>query len=57
MSDNVDVEPESSGVACADRARLRLADVETAPVEDHVEIFDDVQRLLHNGLSELDDER
>ncbi|HTR68936.1 MAG TPA: hypothetical protein VMH41_01745 [Mycobacteriales bacterium] len=46
----------STGVAAADAARERLRDIETAPLGEHVEIFDDVQRLLHEGLTELDDE-
>jgi hypothetical protein len=49
--------PESTGVAAADSALERLRDVETAPLEDHVEIFDDVQQRLHDGLAELDDEQ
>jgi hypothetical protein len=50
-------EPELTGVPAADSARTRLRDVETAPLEEHVEIFDDVQRRLHEGLAELDDEQ
>jgi hypothetical protein len=37
------------------RARERLADISTANVHDHVEIYDDVQRELHRTLAELDD--
>jgi hypothetical protein len=48
---------EPTGVPAADSALARLRDVETAPLEDHVEIFDDVQRQLHEGLAELDDEQ
>lgn len=50
-------EPESTGVAAADSALARLRDIDAAPLEDHVEIFDDVQRRLHEGLAELDDEQ
>jgi hypothetical protein len=50
-------QPESTGVAAADAALERLRDVDTAPLEDHVEIFDDVQQRLHEGLAELDDEQ
>lgn len=50
-----DEEVESTGVASVDAALERLADLETAPVEGHVEIFDDVQRRLHDALAELDD--
>jgi hypothetical protein len=48
---------EPTGVAAADAALERLRDVETAPLDEHVEIFDDVQQRLHEGLAELDDER
>jgi hypothetical protein len=57
MEDQVDTEVESTGVAAADSALARLRDVATAPLEEHVEIFDDVQRRLHDGLAELDDEQ
>jgi hypothetical protein len=50
-------EPELTGVTAADAALERLRDVESAPLEEHVEIFDDVQRRLHDGLAELDDEQ
>jgi len=50
-------EPETTGVAAADSALARLRDVTSAPLEEHVEIFDDVQRRLHDGLAELDDEQ
>jgi hypothetical protein len=46
---------EATGVASVDAALERLRDVEHAPVEAHVEIFDDVQRRLHDALAELDD--
>jgi hypothetical protein len=48
---------ESTGVTAADAALERLRDADTAPLEEHVEIFDDVQQRLHEGLAELDDER
>jgi hypothetical protein len=51
------VDDESTGVTAADAALERLRDIETAPLDEHVEIFDDVQRRLHEGLAELDDER
>jgi hypothetical protein len=50
-------ELESTGVAAADAALARLQDVADAPLDAHVEIFDDVQRTLHDGLAELDDEQ
>jgi hypothetical protein len=46
---------EPTGVSSVDSALARLRDVEIAPVEAHVEIFDDVQRQLHDALAELDD--
>jgi hypothetical protein len=50
-------ELEPTGVAAADSALERLRDVETAPLEEHVEIFDDVQQRLHDGLAELEAEQ
>jgi hypothetical protein len=50
-----DAPVESTGVASVDAAIERLRDLEGAPVEGHVEIFDDVQRRLHDALAELDD--
>jgi hypothetical protein len=57
MDEQVDVEPELTGVAAADAALARLRDVSSAPLDEHVEIFDDVHRRLHEGLAELDDEQ
>jgi hypothetical protein len=57
MEDKVGESPEPTGVTAADSALERLRDVETAPLDEHVEIFDDVQRRLHDGLAELDDEQ
>jgi hypothetical protein len=48
--------PEPTGVASVDAALDRLRDAESAPLEEHVEIYDDVQRRLHDALAELDDE-
>lgn len=48
---------EPTGVGAADAALERLRALQTAPLEDHVEIFDDVQQRLHEGLAELDDEQ
>ena len=55
--DRAPAEPDSTGVPAADSALERLRDLDAAPLEDHVEIFDDVQRRLHEGLAELDDEQ
>jgi hypothetical protein len=57
MDNRVDTGLEATGVTAADSALERLRDVESAPLDEHVEIFDDVQRRLHDGLAELDDEQ
>jgi hypothetical protein len=57
MEDEAQTQRESTGVVAADSALDRLRDVADAPLEEHVEIFDDVQRRLHEGLAELDDEQ
>jgi hypothetical protein len=46
-----------TGVAAADDALDRLDDLVDAPLDTHVELFDEVQRRLHEGLAELDDGR
>jgi hypothetical protein len=46
-----------TGVTAADDALDRLERLADAPLEDHVELFDEVQRRLHEGLAELDDGR
>jgi hypothetical protein len=52
-------EPEddtpSSGVAAADEARTRLDAVRDAPLEQHVEVYEDVHRRLQEGLADLDE--
>jgi hypothetical protein len=57
MDDQVDPGLGLTGVAAADSALVRLHDVAAAPLDEHVEIFDDVHRRLHEGLAELDDEQ
>lgn len=42
-----------TGVARVDDAIARLGDLENLPVNDHVEIFEDVQRRLHETLADL----
>ncbi|HVY11356.1 MAG TPA: hypothetical protein VHB18_14535 [Mycobacteriales bacterium] len=46
---------DATGVPSVDAAIERLGDLDATPVEGHVEIFDDVQRRLHDALAELDD--
>jgi hypothetical protein len=49
------VADEPTGVASVDAALERLRDLDGAAVETHVEIFDDVQRQLHDALAELEE--
>lgn len=55
--------PQANGVAMAslpitseprvDAALARLSDLQTMPVDEHVEVFEDVQRRLHDTLADL----
>jgi hypothetical protein len=56
MENQVSEEVSSTGVPAADAALERLRSLDDAALEDHVEIYEDVQRRLHEGLAELDDE-
>jgi hypothetical protein len=47
--------PEQTGVPAADAARERLADVDEAPLDEHVEVYEDVHRQLQEGLADLDE--
>ena len=42
-----------TGEARVDDAIARLSDLENLPVNDHVEIFEDVHRRLHETLADL----
>jgi len=44
-----------SGVAAADEARGRLRDLDDAPLDQHVEVLEDVHRRLQEGLADLDE--
>lgn len=60
MTDSADHEttapsPERTGEPAADAARERLGALDEAPLEDHVEIFEDVHRRLQEGLADLDE--
>jgi len=44
-----------SGVPAADAARARLDDLADAPLEDHVDIYEDAHRRLQEGLADLDE--
>ncbi len=46
----------ATGVAAADEARRRLDEVESVPLEEHVELFEDVHRRLQEGLADLDEQ-
>jgi hypothetical protein len=52
-------EPEDdtpqSGVAAADEGRARLRALDDAPLDQHVEVFEDVHRRLQEGLADLDE--
>ena len=48
-------EPEPTGVPSADAARERLSGVDSAPLEEHVEVYEDVHRRLQEGLADLDE--
>jgi hypothetical protein len=44
-----------SGVAAADEAERRLAELDGAPLDKHVEVYEDAHRLLQEGLADLDE--
>ena len=39
----------------AERARERLQALDDAPLEEHVEVYEDVHRQLQEGLADLDE--
>jgi hypothetical protein len=45
----------STGVAAADEAAERLRALDEAPIDDHVEIYEDAHRRLQEGLADLDE--
>ena len=47
--------PAPTGVGAADAARELLAKVDDAPLEEHVEVFEDAHRRLQEGLADLDE--
>lgn len=47
---------ESSGVPSAEAARQRLQAIDDAPLEEHVEVYEDVHRRLQEGLADLDED-
>ena len=52
---DLDNQPEPTGVPAADEARARLSTVDDAPLEEHVEVYEDVHRQLQEGLADLDE--
>jgi hypothetical protein len=55
MSEQSAGEHRPTGVPAADAARERLEAVDAAPLEEHVEVFEDVHRRLQEGLADLDE--
>lgn len=47
---------ERSGVPAATDARDRLQELDDAPLEEHVEVYEDVHRRLQEGLADLDED-
>ena len=54
--DAVEAPASTTGVAAADEAAARLADIDDAPVDAHVGIYEDVHRRLQEGLADLDEQ-
>jgi hypothetical protein len=46
---------DRTGVHAADAAADRLAEIDDAPVDEHVVIYEDVHRQLQDGLADLDE--
>lgn len=49
--------PGVTGLPAVDAAVQQLSGLTERPVEEHVAVYDDVQRRLHDALAELDDEQ
>ena len=56
VTEQLEADPPATGVAAADAAAQRLAELTDAPVEDHVGIYEDVHRRLQEGLADLDEQ-
>jgi hypothetical protein len=50
------VESARTGVPSVDAAAERLSELDDAPVEAHVGIYEDVHHRLQEGLADLDDQ-
>jgi len=46
---------DSAGWRAERDARERLQDIDDAPLEEHVEVYEDVHRRLQEGLADLDE--
>ena len=55
-ADDVAEPAPTTGVAAADEAAARLSDLDDAPVDAHVGIYEDVHRRLQEGLADLDEQ-
>jgi hypothetical protein len=53
--DAPDEQPPATGIEAADEARRHLAELDTAPLEEHVGIYDEAHRRLQEGLADLDE--
>jgi hypothetical protein len=47
--------PRPTGVGVADAAAQVLAGLDGRPLEDHVEVYEEVHRRLQEGLADLDE--
>lgn len=47
--------PGVPAAAAADQARERLQALDDAPLDEHVEVYEDVHRQLQEGLADLDE--
>lgn len=50
------VQVPRTGVASADAAATRLAELDDAELEEHVGVYEDVHRRLQEGLADLDEQ-
>jgi hypothetical protein len=55
MSEHEQTSTAPSGHPSVDAAATRLGDLDEAPIDEHVDIYDDVHRRLQEGLADLDD--
>lgn len=50
-----DTPDETTAAAAAESARDRLRALDDAPLDEHVEVYEDVHRQLQEGLADLDE--